>query len=61
MIKPTKGSRYNNLVDALDEMAVCRVRYYTILDVSAQEENFIKTPEQGLHFSPEQQVQANTR
>lgn len=61
IIKPAPGSRYGNLVDALDEMAVCRVRYYTLLDISAQEENFIKNPSQGLPFSPAQQMRAVVR
>lgn len=30
IIRPTPESRYKNLVDALDEMAICRVRYYTV-------------------------------
>jgi biopolymer transport protein ExbD len=30
IIKPRPESRYANLVDALDEMAICRVRYYTV-------------------------------
>lgn len=34
IIKPMKDARYKNLVDALDEMAICKVRYYVILDVS---------------------------
>lgn len=48
LIKPTKDSRYKNLVDALDEMAICKVRYYVILDVSELEEKFIKDPAGGL-------------
>jgi hypothetical protein len=54
LIKPTRGSRFQNLVDALDEMAICRVRYYMILDVSRQEEDFIKNPIAGLNFIAEQ-------
>jgi biopolymer transport protein ExbD len=61
LIKPTPESRYQNLVDALDEMAVCRVRYYMILDISRQEKDFIKNPENGLNFSAEQQRQAALR
>ena len=61
VIKPAPGSRYGNLVDALDEMAVCRVRYYTLLDISLQEENFIGNPLLGLRFSPAQQMQAVIR
>ena len=58
VIKPTKDSRYKNLVDALDEMAICKVRYYVILPVSTLEEEFIKNPAAGLKFSVEAQVEA---
>ncbi len=61
LIKPTTESRYQNLVDALDEMAICRVRYYMILDISTQETDFIKNPANGLNFSAEQQRQASIR
>lgn len=37
IIKPAKNSRYKNLVDALDEMAICQVRYYCVMDVSEEE------------------------
>lgn len=50
LIKPTAGSRYRNLVDALDEMAICGVRYYTILDISDPETAFIRNPAAGLQF-----------
>ncbi len=59
IIKPTKESKYKNLVDALDEMAITKVRYYVILDVSKLEEDFIKNPAAGLNFNPEQQASAN--
>ncbi len=58
LIKPMRNARYQNLVDALDEMAVCRVRYYMILDASAQEEAFIHNPIAGMVFTPEQQKKA---
>ena len=61
LIKPAPESRYQNLVDALDEMAICHVRYYMILDASGPEREFIKHPEKGLAFSPEQQQQAMLR
>lgn len=61
LIKPTKDSRYKNLVDALDEMAICKVRYYVILDVSELEEKFIKDPASGLKFNVEEQVEAATK
>ena len=60
IIKPTKESTYKNLVDALDEMAITKVRYYVILDVSKVEEEFIKNPAAGLKFSAEEQADATT-
>jgi len=61
IIKPTKESTYKNLVDALDEMAITKVRYYVILDVSKVEEEFIKNPAAGLKFSSEEQAEATTK
>jgi len=61
LIKPTKEARYKNLVDALDEMAITKVRYYVILDVSPAEETFIKNPAAGLDFNPEAQADAATQ
>lgn len=61
IIKPMKTSRYKNLVDALDEMAICKVRYYVILDVSPLEEEFVKNPAGGLKFNAEAQVDAATK
>lgn len=61
LIKPTKESKYKNLVDALDEMSICKVRYYVILDVSPQEETFIKNPAGGLNFNSEAQAEATTK
>ena len=61
LIKPTAHCRYENLVDALDEMAVCRVRYYMILDISPQEEAFVKNPAGGLAFNAAQQEQSMHR
>jgi hypothetical protein len=58
IIKPTKDAVYKNLVDALDEMAICKVRYYVILDVSKVEEDFIKNPAAGLNFSVDEQLEA---
>lgn len=61
LIKPTLDSRFQNLVDALDEMAVCRVRYYMVLNISEQEEDFIKNPANGLNFSAAEQKRAALR
>lgn len=48
LIKPSASSRYKNLVDVLDEMAITGVRHYAILDISSAEERFIKYPKDGL-------------
>lgn len=60
LIKPTEEARYKNLVDALDEMAITKVRYYVILPVSDPEKEFIKNPAGGFNFTPEAQAEANT-
>ncbi len=61
IIKPMRDARYKNLVDALDEMAITKVRYYVILDVSDLEREFIKNPAGGLKFSAEAQLDAATK
>lgn len=61
LIKPTKDARYKNLVDALDEMAITKVRYYVILDVSDAESEFVANPAKGLNFTPEAQAEATAR
>lgn len=38
LIKPTKGSNYRNLVDVLDEMQICGIDRYTIVDVEEADE-----------------------
>lgn len=38
IIKPTKESNYKNLVDILDEMAICKVQTYAIVDITPEEE-----------------------
>jgi biopolymer transport protein ExbD len=39
IIKPTKKSTYKNLVDILDEMAICKVPSYAIVNDFTPEEN----------------------
>jgi biopolymer transport protein ExbD len=58
IIKPTKESRYKNLVDAFDEMKITNVALYVLLEISKQEEEFIKNPAAGLKFSAEEQAAA---
>jgi biopolymer transport protein ExbD len=37
LIKPSKKSTYRNLVDILDEMAICKVPTYAIVDITPEE------------------------
>jgi len=37
IIKPSKKSNYRNLVDILDEMVICKVPTYAIVDISPEE------------------------
>ena len=60
IIKPTKEARYKNVVDAFDEMKITNVSLYVLLDISEQEEEFIKNPAGGLKFSIEEQTAATT-
>lgn len=41
ILKPGQHSRYKNLVDALDELAICRVRYYCIVDLTPAEQTLM--------------------
>lgn len=58
LVKPTKDAVYKNLVDALDEIAITRVNFFTVLDASEAEMDFIKNPAAGLDFSVEAQAEA---
>ncbi len=41
IIKPDKNSKYENLVNVLDEMLINKVPYYTIVDITEQEEEIV--------------------
>lgn len=41
IIKPDKNSKYENLVSVLDEMLINKVPYYTIVDITEQEEEIV--------------------
>jgi biopolymer transport protein ExbD len=41
LIKPLPTSRYENMVDVLDEMTICDVRTYAIVDISPQEKTVL--------------------
>lgn len=47
VIKLTPDARYGNLVDVVDEMRICRVRHYNLLDISEMERRMIQ--EAGEH------------
>ena len=42
LIKPDDKSKYKNLVDILDEMLVCNVGRYAIVDLSDSEKTLIE-------------------
>ena len=42
LIKPSKKSDYKNLVDILDEMAICDVKVRAIVDISPEEVAFLE-------------------
>lgn len=42
LIKPMDDANYRNMVDILDEMNICAVSRYAIVDVTPQELDLIK-------------------
>lgn len=42
LIKPTEDSKYRNLVDTIDEMAIIGIKRYAILDVQPVEKDMVK-------------------
>ncbi|AWA29657.1 biopolymer transporter ExbD [Flavobacterium magnum] len=42
LIKASKKSTYKNLVDILDEVAICKVPTYAIVDITKEEENLFE-------------------
>lgn len=46
LIKPDVNSTYDDLVDILDEMNINDVRVYAIVDITAQDQEFIQMTEQ---------------
>jgi biopolymer transport protein ExbD len=41
MIKPTELSKYKNMVDALDEMLICNIGFYAIVDLTEGDRFFL--------------------
>ena len=50
VIKPTEGAVYQNLVDVLDEMAICSIARYAVVDMVETDEFLIQNYEsKGLY------------
>ncbi|NUO03231.1 MAG: biopolymer transporter ExbD [Saprospiraceae bacterium] len=58
LIKATPEARYKNVVDVFDEMKICEIAHYVMLDISPQELQFIRNPMEGLQFDESQQTTA---
>ena len=41
MIKPTAAASFSNMVDMLDEMKICDMKRYALMDVDEREEKMI--------------------
>jgi biopolymer transport protein ExbD len=61
LIKPMTQSRYKNMVDVFDEMKICSIAYYMMLDPSDAETSFINNPAAGLHFDENAQLRSFTK
>ena len=55
MIKPTEFSTYKNMVDALDEMLVCNIGSYTIMDIADGDRHLLYTKTGNLDYLTEDQ------
>ena len=55
MIKPTESSTYKNMVDALDEMLVCNVGVYTIMEITDGERKLLFDKTGNPEYLTEQQ------
>ena len=62
LIKPTELSTYKNLVDALDEMLVCNVGFYAIVDLDDGDRYLLfKKTDNPEYLTEQQREQANTK
>lgn len=43
LIKPSKESRYQNLVDVFDEMAISDIKRYYLVDITPEDINLVKS------------------
>jgi hypothetical protein len=42
LIKATDGAKYKNMVDIIDEMAICEIAIYAIVDMNPQEKKMLE-------------------
>jgi biopolymer transport protein ExbD len=56
MIKPTDKSTYKNMVDALDEMLVCNIGAYAIMDLSVGDRHLLYTKTNDESYLTEEQL-----
>ena len=55
MIKPTESATYKNMVDALDEMLVCNIGSYAIIDLTDGDRYLLYTKTKNPDYLTEQQ------
>jgi biopolymer transport protein ExbD len=56
MIKPSELSTYKNMVDALDEMLVCNIAAYAIMDLSDGDRHLLYTKTNNESYLTDQQL-----
>jgi biopolymer transport protein ExbD len=61
LIKPLERSRYKNVVDTFDEMAITDIATYVLLEPAVQEIAFVQDPSIPMHLTAEQQAAANAK
>ncbi|GHV10783.1 biopolymer transporter ExbD [Bacteroidia bacterium] len=60
MIKATELASYKNLVDALDEMLICNIGAYAVIDMSDGDRYLLyKKTDDGAYLTEEQRAQGN--
>jgi hypothetical protein len=59
MIKPTELSTYKNMVDALDEMAICNIGFYAVIDISDGDRYLLYKKTENAGYLTEEQRNQN--
>jgi hypothetical protein len=47
LIKATEKAKYKNMVDIIDEMAICEIPIYAIVDMTPQEKKLLEAKKKG--------------